>query len=182
MKRLIAVFPAMLILASCASLSKSECQSGEWQATGYEDGSHGLTSSRFNAHVKACAKHGIAADNALYTAGYQDGLEVYCQPEVGIELGLSTKHYRGVCPANLETGFLFAYLEGLDIVLHGLNQNYAEVKDGLITARYRRLRLESPDDIKRIDHHINTLQNKLRNINIKQGDLRATIARWSTRI
>ena len=107
---------------------------------------------------------------------------MYCQPEVGIELGLSTKHYRGVCPANLETGFLFAYLEGLDIVLHGLNQNYAEVKDGLITARYRRLRLESPDDIKRIDHHINTLQNKLRNINIKQGDLRATIARWSTRI
>ena len=75
-----------LFLPFCSShrallISKSECQSGEWHAAGYKGASRGLTSSRFKAYAKACAKHGIAADNTLYTAGYEDGLEVLCQPK-----------------------------------------------------------------------------------------------------
>jgi len=182
MKFLIAVICTMLFLASCATLSKSECQSGEWQAAGYKDASRGFTSSRFTSHVKACAKHDIAVDETLYTAGYQDGLKVYCQTEVGIKLGRTAERYRGICPANLETNFLYGYLEGLDIALYDLNQSYAQTQDNLITAEYRRQRLESADDIKRADEYIDKLQNKLRSLNIKQGDLRTTIARWSKRI
>jgi len=182
MKSLIAVIIATLILASCATLSKSECQNGEWQATGYNDASRGLTPSRFKAHAKACAKHGIAADNTLYTAGYQDGLKEYCQVEVGILKGRKNEHYKGVCPAELEDDFLYGYLEGLDIALHNLDKSYTLAKDNLINARYRRQRLDSPNDIRRIDQYIHDLQIDLQNINIKHSNLKATIAKWSARI
>lgn len=182
MKNLIAIITVTLILTSCASLSKSECERGEWQSKGFDDAISGRASTRFSAHTKACAKHGITVDNTTYMTGYQIGLKRYCRAETGISKGRDAEQYNDICPAELESGFLSGYLEGLDIALRGLNNSYTQTQNNIFNARFQRQRLESADDIQRIDEYIIEQQNRLRTINNKQNELQATIARWSRRV
>lgn len=104
------------VFSGCASLSKEECATADWQAIGYADGSRGDTAARFNSHQKACAEHGYSANFANYKAGHQHGLEeVFCKPRSGYQLGLHGGNYQNVCPAYLEPEFLDAYHHGRDI-------------------------------------------------------------------
>ena len=48
------VLGSMILLSSCATLSKQECLVGDWQAIGYNDGVAGYQSERLASHAKAC--------------------------------------------------------------------------------------------------------------------------------
>ena len=84
----------------------------DWEAIGFEDGSRGYTAEQFSKHRKACARYGLTPDFQAYQAGRRAGLTEYCKPNRGYRLGAQGKPYRGVCPTNLEAGFLTAYRAG----------------------------------------------------------------------
>ena len=109
-------------LGGCASMNSAECETGDWRAIGYEDGSRGYTSDRFGDHRKACAKHGVTADFSSYQEGRTAGLAEFCQPSRGFNLGSSGGNYNGVCSANREADFLDAYRAGQQ--LYTLRSNY----------------------------------------------------------
>lgn len=182
MKNLILGLICLSLLSACTTMSKRECINGEWRENGYQDATRGLTSSRYQSHAKACAKHGIEANNALYTEGYNDGLKGYCRSEVGIRKGRAFNDYRGICPAELEPAFLLGYLQGLNIALDDVRAELQDTRNDLRNARYRRLRTESQTDIRNIDRKIDNLEQEIRDLRQKRNNLRSTISTWLNRV
>lgn len=101
-----------LTLSGCASMDLAECQTADWETIGYQDGADGRPSEDISRHRKACAKHGVTPILASYVDGWHDGVERYCVPQNGFNAGASGRHYAGVCPADLEDGFLIAFSDG----------------------------------------------------------------------
>lgn len=112
---------ALLVLNGCASMSADECVMSDWHTIGFEDGSRGHTSERLGQHRKACAKHGVAPDLRAYQAGRDEGLQQFCQPSRGFNLGASGGQYNGVCGDHMEPQFLDAYRSGYH--LYNLRSN-----------------------------------------------------------
>jgi len=110
--RLTTIAFAILVLAGCSTMSKEECLVSDWQAVGFEDGARGYSADRIGQHRKACADYGIAPDLAAYRRGRDEGLEHFCTPQNGFNLGSSGGAYAGVCPESLAAEFSTAYAEG----------------------------------------------------------------------
>lgn len=108
---------AFAVLASgCASgLSRDECNTADWRTIGYEDGVQGRSEARISGHRKACARHGVALNFETYRSGWEEGVRRYCQPGSGYHQGRRGKSYSGVCPAQMEAGFLQAYRAGREL-------------------------------------------------------------------
>ena len=74
-------------IASCASLSKKDCEQGDWFAIGKRDGSSGHNpQSRLSTHTKACEEHGITPDKVNYLKGHQEGIPLFCS-NIGLSHG-----------------------------------------------------------------------------------------------
>jgi hypothetical protein len=108
------ILTALLVagLSGCASMSADECVFSDWSAIGYEDGARGYTTERFGYHRKACAKHGVSANFQAYQQGRDQGLQEFCQPGRGFDVGVNGGRYHGVCPVELEGEFVEAYNAG----------------------------------------------------------------------
>jgi hypothetical protein len=127
---------ALLVLNGCASMSGDECAVSDWHTIGFEDGSRGYTAERLGDHRKACAKHGIAPDLRAYQAGREEGVQEFCQPARGFNLGAGGGRYNGVCNGGLEPEFLDAYRSGYH--LYSLRSNVSSATYQ-INAREREL-------------------------------------------
>lgn len=90
---------SVLLLSSCATLSKQECLVGNWQTIGYNDGAAGYDSSRLASHTKACAKANVAPDYQAWERGRTIGLRQYCTTSNAYNLGRSGRALNIVCPA-----------------------------------------------------------------------------------
>jgi hypothetical protein len=93
-------------------MSEQACLVSDWRAVGFEDGAAGRAVTTIGRYREACSKHGITPDLDLYRAGHGEGVEIYCRPNNGFEVGRSGGTYQGVCPANLESAFLANYDSG----------------------------------------------------------------------
>lgn len=131
------VAASMLVLSGCAGMSAEECQLSDWRTVGYEDGSNGYTGDRIGQYRRACAEHGVAPDFQAYQAGRAAGLQEFCQPQRGFNLGTAGGQYNGVCPADLEPDFLDAFRTGAQ--LHTLRSN-VNAANYQINARERELK------------------------------------------
>ena len=103
------------VLCGCATMTPDECRQADWYTVGYEDGVQGEELSILSLHRETCAKAGIVPDRALYEAGRDEGIRVYCEPGHGYRLGRAGQRYAGVCPADMEYEFLAAHGEGMAI-------------------------------------------------------------------
>jgi len=101
-----------LALGGCATMNEQECLVTDWRTVGFEDGARGRPPESIGNYRQACAKHGVTPDLESYRSGHADGLESFCQPVKGFNYGRSGATYQGVCPADLEYGFLPAYNDG----------------------------------------------------------------------
>jgi len=107
---------ALLLLASCASLSPEQCRNADWRQIGYADGVAGLPGSRIQDHASACAKVGASPDMEAYLSGRMEGLVSYCQPENGFETGRrGAADNAGDCPPHVRAAFLQNYRQGREI-------------------------------------------------------------------
>lgn len=123
---------AALALGGCASMNKNECLAVDWKTVGYEDGVAGHSGDRIAGHRRACAKYGVTPDLDAYRAGRNQGLREYCRPQSGFQLGARGGHYSGVCPAELEGGFVRAYESGRE--LYNLESRVAQAANRLAAA------------------------------------------------
>jgi hypothetical protein len=103
---------AVLVLAGCAGMSEQACLATDWRTVGFEDGTRGRPVGSIGNYRQSCSRHGIAPDLESYRAGHAEGVEVYCRPSHGFDVGRRGANYQGVCPAGLEYDFLAAYNSG----------------------------------------------------------------------
>ncbi|MEZ5916186.1 MAG: DUF2799 domain-containing protein [Parvularculaceae bacterium] len=107
------VFLLAAAAGGCASMSKEECRLADWQAIGYEDGARGAPGSAISARREICAKKAnVAPDMDAYLVGRAQGLEIFCRPSSGFELGARGGSYQGVCMGESEYDFAAAYRSG----------------------------------------------------------------------
>ncbi len=108
---------AMLVLLqlSCASMSKEECQMGDWAGYGNRDATKGESTDRFMTHSEACMKHGISGNKEQYMTGFKAGLKDFCAPENAYQYGLGGGKYKNTCPPGEHTKFMTNYKKGKEI-------------------------------------------------------------------
>ena len=110
---IVMTFIGLLFLTSCASLTKEECLSSDWQVIGQRDGEQGYDPQhQFHRHIKACEKVNVTPDHTSWDQGYRRGLVSYCTPIKGLRVGQQGKTYANVCPAQSERDFLRGYQIG----------------------------------------------------------------------
>lgn len=88
-----------LTLASCASISKSECTAGNWADLGYRDGAQGKSRSVLADYVETCAEHGAQVARDSYLRSYETGLLTYCTYDSGLTSGENGDGFSSVCGA-----------------------------------------------------------------------------------
>jgi hypothetical protein len=118
------------VLTGCAGMSEQACLISDWRAVGFEDGASGRSVTSIGNYRQACSKHGVTPDLDAYRAGHAEGVEIYCRPNNGFEVGRSGATYQGVCPADLESAFLANYDSGrrlyeLESALHRIDNQIA---------------------------------------------------------
>ena len=138
---MILVAIATLGVSGCATMSSDECLTSDWQAIGYEDGSRGYTADRLGNHRKACAKHGVTPDFQAYQTGHEQGLNNFCQPSRGFNLGVNGGSYNGVCANHREHAFVDAYNAG-----HHLYRLRSDVNSANNSIHYKESELEKNED------------------------------------
>ncbi len=134
---LILIIASVSFVGGCASMSKKECLSANWQFQGEQDGRSGLPVSTIDRHAKACSKVSVVPDEAQYLEGRDRGLRYYCTASTGLAEGRRNSEYQGVCPPELESEFLFSYIDGLELRLLELAQ-----QSNIANSRLSRLRME----------------------------------------
>ena len=112
----IAGFITVVLLTGCASLSRQQCQSGDWQAVGFADALAGhWPAERLDEHQQACGEFGIALDTEVYQEGHAAGVPVFCTAENGFKAGRRGYLYDGLCATTDESGFLQGYADGREV-------------------------------------------------------------------
>ncbi|MBT2972252.1 MAG: DUF2799 domain-containing protein [Candidatus Thiodiazotropha sp. (ex Ctena orbiculata)] len=96
-------------------MDREECQLADWRSIGYEDGAKGRPLSYLGNHRKACAEHGVTPDMERYEEGRLAGLEEYCTPRKGFDLGKSGHKHNPVCSAPLAEAFREAWSNGAEV-------------------------------------------------------------------
>lgn len=176
---LLAVF-AIFFLGSCATLKKSDCTDGNWSGIGFNDAAAGLKSGpQFRAHTKACAKHRIAPNLAVYNTGYQKGLVQFCTTTNGYNRGVSKSEYYGVCPKTSHNNFLKGYLAGLDTATVELIQEISNLryKRRRAISKHRRAKHHEKSDAKKTKHWIERINNLESRIDSRRNQ-RRQLRRW----
>ncbi len=165
---------SLAVLAGCSTLSKEQCEMGDWHEIGRLDGSKGYAMARFQKHVKACGEHSVSPDRNIYSKGRQVGLTTYCTPENGMSIGRSGGSYHNVCPANLERKFLKRYTLGkkfytlesqikqIDYDIESIDSQFDNAK----LSRSDRSRLRS--DQRRLNRERGRLQKRLTMLEMKE--------------
>ncbi len=121
----------MALLGGCESISKDQCEIGDWVAIGQADGAAGRADSRIADYAKDCGRYGIKPDIAAYQAGRSQGLLSYCTAPNGFEQGRRGKSYANVCPPALASEFQSTYSLGRELwqAEDRIKQNENRIKD-----------------------------------------------------
>ena len=183
---LLIVAAAFFGLTGCATLSKQECMTGNWQAIGFADGAAGRTADYLNNHNKACAKVGVAADYKAWEQGRKEGLKQYCSESNAYQIGRRGSQMSPVCPANvtaklerinadgrqyyslnkqlgIEQERLKKYQDDFDKLRRGDNLNFTSEKEA------RSYLIELPAKASKVSERIKNLEQALEQLQIKYG-------------
>lgn len=106
---------AALALSGCASMSDEECLTADWRLLGYEDALQGRSTATIAQYRRACAAVSVTPNLDLYQQGHQEGARQYCTAANGYRAGSNGSTYQGICPADLETGFMRGFQDGREL-------------------------------------------------------------------
>ncbi len=137
---------ALVALAGCGTVSKAECQAGDWDTIGFRDGRNGESEALFARHAESCARFDLPADKATWMRGRERGLVEYCTPLSGYANAVAGKEYKGVCSGERGGAFLDAYGIGREV---GLAREAARRADDRVSELRGRLR-DIEDEIDRL--------------------------------
>lgn len=118
-RSLLRVCTALALLGAvsgCASISKSECLSANWQDVGIRDGANGKPEEYLIQHSTACAKVGVTPDRSAWLKGREQGLERFCVPQRAYQSGEYGGGFDvGICRDFDEERLLSAYEQGREV-------------------------------------------------------------------
>jgi|SRR5699024_601297 len=159
----------LCFLSSCAVISEEECFDANWQQRGLNDGNQGYTTARLNEYLKICSRAGANVNSSQYLQGHQQGVQLYCTPERGRQEGLKGRTYRGVCPANLEAGFLHAYQPAYDVyrkeqALNRINSRIQQKERELRKTKDSKKRRRLREDIRSLDREAAYTRREIRRL------------------
>ncbi|MBY0372097.1 DUF2799 domain-containing protein [bacterium] len=168
MRRLTIGLLGLFLAVGCThyTLTKEQCEAGDWKGIGQSDGNQGLASApRLVKHEEACGKHNIRVDNAAYLTGWNAGVKTYCTPSNGYNEGTNGYTYQRVCPANLEPGFLAEYEKGRKIFTvrarhQKLVSRLHDVEDDLARARLTLAKAKNSVERENATYEINKLERE----------------------
>ena len=103
----------LALVSACAGMGPTECQYLDWRVKGEFDGREGAPVEKFEKYQKQCLKHNIMPDQTAWLQGREDGLQLFCVPDVGFAVGRQGKQYHDVCPPYTELAFIRGYRDGL---------------------------------------------------------------------
>lgn len=103
------------LLSGCATLGQDECLTADWYQIGLRDGYDGQPRARLAQHREACVEYGILPNDRAYYSGRDQGLQQYCTPQRGFEVGSAGRSYQQVCTPLTEPDFMRGYLLGQDL-------------------------------------------------------------------
>lgn len=123
-------------VGACASLTKNQCQQGNWFEIGQSDGAQGQPLSVFEDHVDACGEYKIRPNRRRYEDGRNFGLARYCTPLSGFKAGRYSQTYQNVCPPETRGEFIRGYELGgqfgqAEKQLISVNQDIDEIEGNL---------------------------------------------------
>ncbi|WP_122522506.1 DUF2799 domain-containing protein [Pannonibacter phragmitetus] len=101
-----------LLLGGCDTVSKEQCQAGDWRALGRADAASGHAANRISKVAEDCGQYGISPDPAAYQSGWQEGVQIYCTPLNGFNIGRQGDSKSDICPPALAGQFEYAYQLG----------------------------------------------------------------------
>lgn len=111
-----AVLTTALWLSGCATtqaLSPEQCQAGDWQQIGYNDGVVGRSGAYFSKHIENCTSiPGSVPDRKLWEQGRQQGLKEFCTELNAYKLGREGYAWQPVCPMDNIEKLEEAYQQG----------------------------------------------------------------------
>ena len=156
---LAAILISFLFVAACASLTKNQCQQGNWFKIGQSDGAQGRPLSVFEDHVDACGEYKIKPDRRRYEDGRNFGLAKYCTPLSGFKAGRYSQTYQNVCPPESRGEFIRGYELGgqlgqVEKQLFSVRQDIDEIEGSL-----RKDKLK-PDQKKRLYKQVDRLREE----------------------
>ena len=184
----LAIAFAGLTTGCAATLSENQCKANDWYTVGYSDGSNGYDASRLLQHDDACVDHGIVPDRAQYTAGWNDGVLLYCTRENGFSVGEGGAAYSRICPANLEADFHAGYSSGHTLYVaeyevtqleNAIDQRSARIQDMKNEMQYAVNALVAPDTAT-TDRLF--LLERTKSLSEEQGRLQAEIERLNAEV
>ena len=111
--RILAANLALLILASCATLTESQCQTDDWFEIGKSDGARGRPLDFIFEHAKACNEFGIAPKAEPWRAGRIEGLKTYCTPRNAYNIGQRGQKLSPVCTGDNLSRLQTANMRGI---------------------------------------------------------------------
>jgi len=104
------------LLGGCASLSKSECLSANWEDVGIRDGADGRAEEYLLQHAKACSKVAVVPDREAWSRGREQGLERFCVPYRAYRIGEFGGGFDpAICRGFDEERLIDAYEKGRDV-------------------------------------------------------------------
>lgn len=160
----------IFLLSGCASLSKQECQQGNWEIIGHHDGANGKAYQYLNQHSKACGKYGITPDANAYQRGRLAGLKSYCIESKGYQVGKNAQEFNEVCSGQARTNFITGYQRGLEQALLDIDAEMGEKNSDLVNKALEVSRLKGQTDesltkrLKSLESDLKSLQEKKRKI------------------
>ena len=116
----------IILLTGCSTLSRNQCQSSDWEKTGYGDGISGYKSAKLDLYNSSCKEHGIVPNETAYLTGYEKGNKKYCTSVKGLSEGMNYRSYLGVCSPETAYDFMAGYDFG-----HKFASMYEQLRDGV---------------------------------------------------
>jgi len=167
MAKILLLVLVLVSLIGCSSLSKRNCEEGNWKTLGVEDGKNGTKLAKIDTYIKECKSYGLTVDESAYKAGRDEGLKIFCQPEHGFLIGKLSQEYPRVCPGHLEAAFLQKYQLGRQIA----QQKYElSLMHGRITS------LEGEIDRSQDENEKRNLRNRLQELQREQSERQRNIS------
>jgi hypothetical protein len=114
--RILASITLLCTLGGCASLSKDECVSANWEDIGVRDGANGRPEEYLINHSTACAKVHVVPDRGAWLHGRERGLERFCVPQRMYSIGEYGGSFDvGVCRNFDQDRLVNAFQRGRDV-------------------------------------------------------------------
>ncbi len=117
MKQQLIVLAIGFLLSACTTISKDQCEIGNWDGLGYSDGVKGRASDRFEQYNETCAKYNVRVNLDMWLQGYNRGLLLYCTADHGAWVGQNGSTYNDVCSGPAGRDFSTGYHAGRQVFL-----------------------------------------------------------------